>query len=182
MTPAERHQAARDASEELRDLVGTPWVLGAISRQEGSGGLDCLGLMVEAYTTIGRHLEEPELWRFPIPLGFPYAQELPGGGWLSEEDIAEWRRHFNAHLDPTFGAAVTMNADHIGVIIEPARPGTGFDLLHSHRSCGVVLHPLSRIRRWATGFYTVIPAVDQEAAAAGFAVHSRRYLQEHPGT
>ncbi len=160
MNPTQRTQAARNASQELRDLVGTPWMLGAISRQEG--GLDCLGLMVEAYTIIGRHLEEPALWRFPIPLSFPYAQELPDGGWLSEDDIAEWRRHFNPGLEPTFGAAVTMNADHIGVVLEPARPGTGFDILHSHRSSGVVLHPLSRIRRWATGFYTVIPVAKAE--------------------
>lgn len=156
MIASARHQAARNASQELRDLVGIRWALGKIDLQRAQeDGLDCLGLMVAAYTIIGRHLEEPDRWRFPIPVGYPYEEELPDGGWLPEDDIAEWRRHFLPVLDPVFGASVTMNADHIGVLIEPARAGTGFDVLHSHRSSGVVLHPLDRISQWASGFYVL---------------------------
>ena len=152
MTPQQRHQAARNASEDLRDLVGTPWMLGSVSRE--AGGLDCIGLMVEAFTIIGRHLEEPELWRFPVPLGYPYPAELPDGSWLPEEDLADWARHFNPRRDAAFGLAVTMNADHIGVLIHPAS-GRGFDVLHSHRSSGVGFHPYARVAQWATGFYSL---------------------------
>lgn len=167
MTPTQRHQAARNASQELRELVGTPWALGAIRREDG--GLDCLGLMVAAYTVIGRHFEEPELWRFPIPLGYPYAEELPDGSWLPEEDLAEWSRHFRPTLDPGFGLAVTMNADHIGVLLFPATPGRSLDVLHSHRSSGVVLHPLPRIEKWATGYYRL-----RGQPAAGAELHAPR--------
>ena len=156
MTTSAPHHAALNASQELRELVGIRWALGKIDLQRAQeDGLDCLGLMVAAYTIIGRHLGEPDLWRFPIPLGFPYDAELPEGGWLPEDDIAEWSRHFTPTLVPVFGAAVTLNADHIGVLIEPARVGGGLHVLHAHKKSGVVLHPLARISRWATGFYTL---------------------------
>ncbi len=152
MSPQDRQQAARNASQELRDLVGTPWTLGGLTLD--AGGLDCLGLMVQAYTIIGRHFGEPDRWRFPVPLGYPYPQELPDGSWMPLDDIAEWSQHFTPTLEPIFGAAATMNADHIGVLIESAR-GTGFDVLHAHRSSGVVTHPLNRVRQWITGYYTM---------------------------
>ena len=152
MSTVAAQQVARNASQELRELVGTPWLLGSIDAADG--GLDCLGLMVRAYAIIGRHLEEPEAWRFPIPLGYPYPSELPDGSWLPEEDIAEWSRHFHPVRDPVFGCAATFNVDHIGVLIEP-HSGIGFDVLHAHRSAGVVLHPLTRIGRWATGYYVL---------------------------
>ncbi len=145
-----RLQAERNASEELRELVGTPWILGAVTRE--AGGLDCIGLMVEAFTIIGRHLDEEAIWRFPIPLGYPYPAELPDGSWLPEEDLADWARHFDPLAEPAFGLAVTMNADHIGVLIHAAA-GRGFDVLHSHRSSGVGFHPYARVAQWATGFY-----------------------------
>lgn len=108
--------------------------------------------MVEAYRVIGDHMGEPERWRFPVPVNYPYPGQLPDGSWLPLDDLAEWSQHFVGSLEPAFGSALTMNADHIGVLIHPTR-GPGFDVLHSHRTSGVVLHPFDRVARWATGFY-----------------------------
>lgn len=149
-TAPDTAQAARNASQELRELVGIPWALGSYRLAEGR--LDCLGLMVAAYDIIGRHLDEPAAWRFPLPQGYPYAEELPDGSWLPEADVADWARHWLPVSEPRFGAAVTLNIDHIGVLIEPAA-GDGFDVLHCHRGSGVVLHRLERLRQWLTGYY-----------------------------
>ena len=157
---------AINASEELRELVGTPWVFGSVDR--ASGGLDCIGLMVEAYTIIGRHFGNETQWRFPLPLGYPYPDELPDGSWLTEDDIAEWSRHFRRRREPVFGCAVTFQEDHIGVILEPSRPGCSVDVLHCHRDMGTVLHPLARLANWATGYHVLRAqaAVGKEAHAS----------------
>lgn len=159
-TITRRDQAARAASSELRKLVGIPWTLGGLDPRPaasgGDGGLDCLGLMVKAYTVIGEHLGEPEAWRFPIPTGYPYPEALPDGSWIPEDAVADWARHWRPLREPVFGCAVTLNIDHVGVAILPAA-GPGFDILHTHRAAGTVLHPLHRLARWATGYYVLRP-------------------------
>lgn len=145
-------------------MVGTPWVLGGIDIAV-AGGLDCLGVMVHAYAVIGRHFQEDSAWRFPIPLSYPYDQELPDGSWLPADDLAEWSQHFEPVLEPVFGCAATFNVDHIGILIEPIR-GVGFDVLHGHRTTGAVIHPLSRLEQWGSGFYVLKSAAVQAEARA----------------
>lgn len=148
-------QAVRNATQELRELVGIRWALGKCDPQRArEAGLDCLGLMVAGYDIIGRYMAEPDRWTFPVPQGYPYESELPDGSWIPEADIGEWSRHFIGVMDPVFGASVTLNADHIGILIEPRR-GRGFDILHTPRHKTTVIHPMARLQRWITGIYVL---------------------------
>lgn len=123
-------------------------------------GVDCLELMVIAYAIIGRQVGDLEAWAFPVPIGYPYPEPLPSGAWIPEDQVDEWARHWRPITRPRLGDAVVFGEDHVGVILgrQPR-----LEVIHCHRSHGTALHPLERLRRWASGTYRL--AAHEDAAA-----------------
>ena len=110
------------AIETIRRLVGLPYIyLG----DDPKAGLDCITLAQLVYEIIGNATGQPELWRFPMPVGYTVDT-------LERQELERWHEHWEEVNPGTFGSIIEFR-DHIGIYI-----GSG-DFIHCQARQGVHL-------------------------------------------
>lgn len=115
-------EIGQSAVDEIKALVGLDYIyLG----DDPTKGLDCITLTSLVYKIIGKATRRPELWTFPMPVGYTVDE-------LDPAELRRWHQFWSVVNPGTFGSIVEFE-DHIGTYI-----GSG-EIIHCQARKGVII-------------------------------------------